>query len=151
MSTFVSIEDTDVVINGHTVEGWSDDADALTLPDVELASVTRGADGRMVASSTGNKGGEVTIKLLPNSPSTQFFSQRAAEIVGGAVIIFHGLIRNSRLGFSTRLSRGVLMTAPLGQTLGKGEAAAREFTFEFEEILPNYDGARPSLPIEIGG
>lgn len=149
MSTTVSIQDTTVVVNGHVVEGWSEDADALMLPDIDLATVTRGADGRMVASSTGNRGGEVRFKLQANSPSTQFFSQQVATIIRGGAVVFNGTIRNSRMGISIRLERGVLSTAPAGQTLGKGSAAAREFAFEFETVLPNYDGARFTGPPEL--
>ena len=38
------------------------------------------------------------------------------------------------------------MTAPVGQTIGKGEAAARTFVFEFETVLPNYDAANFTGP-----
>lgn len=147
MSTIVSITDTTCILNGHLIRGWSDDADALMLPDIEVANIIRGADGLMVASSTGDRGGEVTIKLLANSPSAAFLFGQAGLILRGARIIFNGSIRNARMGMSTRLDRGVMKTLPGGQTMGKGEAAAREFVFEFQEVLPNYDGAVfPGVP-----
>ena len=77
---FFSLQDVTVLLNGHTVEGeqtigeqtikgWSEDTDALTLPDAfEFASVRRGATGDMAAFSTGDRGGPVSLKLLPNSP-----------------------------------------------------------------------------------
>ena len=67
-----SLEQTTVTLNGHTVTGWSDDTDALSLPSIDLSNVKRGASGEMVATTTGEKGGPVTIKLLPNSPSVIF-------------------------------------------------------------------------------
>ena len=137
----ISLEATTVIINGHNITGWSEDTDALTLPDIELANVMRGADGKMVASSTGNKGGPVTFKLLPNSLSAQFLEQQVARILRGAQVVWDGLITNPQSGISVTLQRGVLMTAPVGQTMGKGEAAARTFVFEFETVLPNYDAA----------
>ena len=142
----ISLEATTVRINGHTVTGWSEDTDALTLPDIELANVMRGADGKMVASSTGNKGGSVTLKLLPNSPSTQFLQQQVARILRGAQVHWDGVIVNAQAGFNVVLQGGILMTAPVGQTMGKGEAAARTFVFEFETVLPNYDAANFTGP-----
>ena len=71
---FFSLQDVTFILNGHTVEGWSEDTDALTLPDAfEFASVRRGATGDMAAFSTGDRGGPVTLKLMPNSPSVPFF------------------------------------------------------------------------------
>ena len=146
---FISLEGTTVILNGHVVGGWSEATDALTLPEIELAQVQRGADGKMVASSTGNKGGEVQIKLLANSPSTQFLEQQVAQIMRGAAVVWDGSIRNAQAGFGVTLGRGVLMTAPAGQTMGKGEVAERVFAFEFETVLPNYDAATFSGPPQV--
>lgn len=142
MSTILSIEEVIVIINGHTVEGWSDDTDALSLPEgIELANVTRGADGRMIGATTGNKGGQLRLKLQPNSPSTQFFMRQLTQIIRGAAITYTGAIVDTRLGTSVTLLRGVMMSGPLGQTMGKGSAPNREFVFEFESVIPNYSGA----------
>ena len=74
----ISLQGTTVLLNGHQVSGWSEDTDALTMPDaVELATVRRGATGDMAAFSTGNRGGPVSVKLLPTSPSVAFFMQQA--------------------------------------------------------------------------
>ncbi len=136
-----SLEQTTVEINGHTVTGWSDDGDALSLPDIELTNVKRGADGIMTASTTGEKGGPVILKLLPNSPSTKFFSSLVTTILNGGRVQLDGTIFDPINNITVNLSRGVLMTAPLGQTQGKGETANREFTIEFERVIPNYDAA----------
>ena len=147
---FISLEGTTFILNGHVVEGWSEATDALSLPDIELAQVQRGADGKMVASSTGNKGGEVQIKLLANSPSCQFLMQQMAQIMRGARVVWEGSIHNAQAGFSVTLGRGVLMTAPAGQTMGKGDVPERVFVFEFETVLPNYDAAIFSGPPQLG-
>ncbi len=137
----ISITETIVDIGGHTVDGWSEDTDALTMPDAfELATVRRGASGQMAAFPTGDRGGPVTIKLLPDSESAKVFMQQALLSLQGEPSIFDGGIQNSRQRFSFALKRGILTTAPLGQTMGKGEVANLMFTFEFEEIVPNYDG-----------
>ena len=139
----VSLEKTTVIFNGHEIQGWSEDTDSLMMPDAfELASVRRGATGDMAAFSSGDKGGPVSIKLLPNSPSTKFFMQQLTDYLEGGNTIWHGSIQNAQLGFGFTLKRGIMTTGPLGQTMGKGEVANQTFIFEFEEIVPDYDAAR---------
>lgn len=139
--TDMSLEQNTVVLNGHTVGGWSDDADAFSTPDVELLATKIGADGKMVVSSTGNKGGEVMIKLLANSKSAKFFMNVVtAQLVGGSVQ-WNGLYRDSRNGINVLLNQGYLTTAPLGPKIGKGDVANMEFVFTFERIIPDYSGA----------
>ena len=143
---FFSLQDVTVLLNGHTVEGeqtikgWSEDTDALTLPDAfEFASVRRGATGDMAAFSTGDRGGPVTLKLLPNSPSVPFFMNQVARIlVDKAEVIWDGSVKHKRTGASVTLKRGVLISGPLWYTMGKGEAGNPTFMFEFEEIIPDF-------------
>lgn len=137
-----SLEQSVLTLNSHTFTGWSDDTDALLFPEeVELAIAKRGADGRMVTVSTGNKGGPVTIKLLPNSPSTKFMRQQATAIKNGAVVKFEGSFRIPNLGVSFSLVNGTLTVAPLGKTIGKGEVSNDMYTIEFERIDDDYGGA----------
>lgn len=133
-----SLEQVSVNLNGHTVTGWSDDTDALSLPNIDLANIVRGADGQMTSTSTGEKGGPVILKLLPNSPSTKFFMTAVAAQQNGAAVKWNGLIRDSINQINVALINGTLQNAPLGQTIGKGESANREFTIEFERIIPDY-------------
>ena len=136
-----SLEQIAVVINGHTVTGWGDDTDALSLPNIDLASVIRGAGGKMISVSTGEKGGPVIFKLLPNSPSTKFFMNAIAAQNSGASMKWNGSIRDSVNQVNIILSNGTLTNGPLGQTIGKGAAANREFTIEFETVTPDYMAA----------
>ena len=140
------MQDVTVILNGHTVEGeqtikgWSEDTDALTLPDAfEFASVRRGATGDMAAFSTGDRGGPVTLKLLPTSPSVPFLMNQVARILRDkAEVIWEGSVKHSRSGASVALRRGVLISGPVWYTMGKGEASNLTFTWEFEEIIPNF-------------
>lgn len=133
-----SLEQVALVLNGHTVTGYGDDTDALSLPNIDLANVVRGADGKMVSVSTGDKGGPLVIKLLPNSPSVAFFMNAVTAQLNGASVKWNGLIRDSINQVNVALYNGTLSNAPLGQTMGKGDAGNREFTFEFERITPDY-------------
>ncbi len=137
--TTISLEGTTVELNGHIVQGWSDDSDALMMPDAfELATVRRGATGDMATFSTGDKGGPISIKLLPTSPSLPFFMQQLAVQLNGGAVVWDGKITNSQSGFGFTLERGVMTAGPLGQTMGRGEVANDTFTFEFERIIPDY-------------
>ena len=118
-----NLEQTVVEINGHNVTGWSDDTDALSMPTIDIAAVKRGADGLMVASSTGDKGGPVILKLLANSPSTKFFMNLVSTIQNGGRVEFNGTVNDQANGYAIRLERGILMNTPLGQSLGKGESS----------------------------
>ena len=153
---FFSLQDVTVILNGHTVEGeqiirgWSEDSDALTLPDAfEFASVRRGATGDMAAFSTGDRGGPVTLKLMPNSPSVPFFMTQVTRIlVERAVVIWDGSVKHSRTGASVALKRGILVSGPLWYTMGKGEAGNPTFTWEFQEIIPNFTNVNfADLPV----
>lgn len=120
----------------HEISGWSDSADCLSLPDAsELNMVKKGADGKMVASNTGEKGGEVTIKVLANSP---FVDRMAAEIElikQGVQIPAQLLITNQTVGDTTACANGSLKTAPVGVTYGKGEVGEMVYVWEFETIV----------------
>ena len=148
---FFSLQDVTVLLNGHAVEGetpedeqtisgWSEDTDALTLPDAfEFASVRRGATGKMAAFSTGDRGGPVTLKLMPNSPSVPFFMNQVTRIlVDKAEVIWDGSVIHGRSGASVTLNRGILVSGPLWYTIGKGEAGNLTFNWEFEQIIPNF-------------
>ena len=127
-------------VNGHQVQGWSEDADALTMPDaVEMATVRRGATGDMAAFSTGNRSGAVSVKLLPTSPSVPFFMQQAEVLRQGGSVVWNGSVHNSQQNISATLTRGVMTVAPWFPNMGGGEVANYVFTFEFEDIAPNYD------------
>ena len=143
MAVNINIQDNIVTLNGHQVEGWSQDEDALTMPDeVELATVTRGGDGQMFGASTAEIGGPITIKLLPTSPSTKFFLRQVERIrTNSAPNDWSGTVENVVLGYSVSLDGGILVRAPYGHTVGKGAAATRMFTIEFETVSPNYDAA----------
>ena len=146
----ISILHTVVTLNGHIVSGWSDDADALMMPDsFNISTVRRGAAGDMAVFSTGDRGGPVEIKLLPNSPSMAYFMQQATLLLAHASIVWSGTIRNTQAQFGFSLERGAMTAFPLGQTMGKGEVANQSFVFEFETILPDYDAFVIPVP-EVG-
>ena len=161
---FFSLQDVTVELNGHVVEGeqtmegghiirgWSEDTDALTLPDAfEFASVRRGATGDMAAFSTGDRGGPVTLKLMPNSPSVPFLMKQVTRILSDkAEVIWGGSVKHKRTDASVTLIRGVLVSGPLWYTMGKGEAGNLTFMWEFQEIIPDFTKVNFDVPTEAG-
>ena len=140
MSEF-SLEQCKLVLNGHEVTGWSDDTDAISFPNIDIASVKRGADGKMASSSSGEKGGPVVMKLLANSPSAKFFQNAATAQLNGAAVSWNGIFRDPINGISVAMTQGTLTNVPLGPTMGKGDVANKEFTIEFETVVADYSGA----------
>ena len=142
----VSLEHTTVIVNGERVEGWAATTDAFMVPDLAPAVTEVGADGTLLASRTGAKGGAIVLKLLANSPTTAFLMRQASQIQRGAVISWELSATNPQTGWSIEAERGVLTSHPLGQTLGNAIAPMREFEITFELISANYDGVKTARP-----
>ena len=149
----LSLHETIFMINEHKVEGWSEDAGALTLPDAfEFATVKRGATGDMVAFSTGDRGGQVSLSLLPTSPSVVFLMKLVNEIHKNRKrVIWEGSVEYTPTGARVDLTRGILMSGPLGFTMGKGDVGNMTFTWEFEDITPNFDNMKLPIPASENG
>ena len=130
---FTSLDISTVTLNGKKFDGWAE-GDSLVFPDAsEIAQFVKGADGKMSASSTGEKGGGVTIKLLPNSPLVNFMQTQVLAITNGAAITWEGSVIFSD-GSTAAMEKGVLLKTPMGYTLGKGSAKDMSYIFEFEVI-----------------
>ena len=138
--TNYALRNTTVIFNAHRVQGWSSDEDALMVPEIAVATVEIGADGLVMAQDTGDLGGEVTLKLLATSLSTQYFMQQHELIKRGARVQWNGSIDYGGINTRVALRVGTMLTGPSGQTLGKTRAAPRQFVFHFQEINKNVDG-----------
>lgn len=135
MQTISNIDYTKVVVNGITIEGWSEDEDALSLPqDTTHYDIKTGADGAMVAGATNTKGGEVTFKLLPNSNSIPKLQALVLAIQNGASITFNGTVRYND-GSIAGLQNGVLLKSPSGYQQGKGGVGTMVYVFHFQNII----------------
>lgn len=135
MSNFIALENITVTLNETTITGFSDDTDALGLPaTIDIATVKRGADGKMTGMSTGDKGGPVVFKLLPTSDSNKFFSLMAEQQKNGAAVVFNGRIENSLNGSSIDLVNGLLTSYTPLPSVGKGSVANPNYTIEFERL-----------------
>ena len=129
--------DAIIVLAGipHKITGWSESGDCLSFPDsAELNMVKKGADGKMVSSNTGEKGGEVSVKVLANSPFVDRMSAEIELIKAGVQIPITLSATNKTVGDATVCTNGALKSAPIGVTYGKGEVGEMVYVFEFERI-----------------
>lgn len=139
----ITVTLTDTMDHSEEITGWSDDADALTMPDeFEIMNTRFGAGGDLSAFRTGMRGGDVTIKLLPTSPSVIFLMKRLTFILQpGNRLGWSGSIHDTANKYHFELRDGVMVAAPLGVTIGSGDAANRMFRFSFAQIVPHFEDA----------
>ena len=137
---YFSSEDVTIVLNGHEVEGLSDDG--LSMPDaVDATTVRMGSrPGDKAFFRTAERGGEVTVPLLPTSLSLPFFMQQAMVHHDGGTVVWDGTVIERRRNITHTLSRGMLTQYPVGLSAG-AEAANRDFVFNFTEIVSDYSSA----------
>jgi hypothetical protein len=120
------------------IDGWSESGDCLSFPEIEFSKVKRGADGKMVASRTGDFGGPVTIKVLANSPFVTAMSEFIQNFnSNGNCKAVNLKMNNTCSGDKVTCTNGVLAKGPSGVNYGKGEVGEMSYTFEFETI--NFD------------
>lgn len=123
------------ILNKHLFTGWSDAEDALGMPgDIELSIEKVGADGLAVGQGTGNKGGEVTLKLMPNSPSVAFMSNLIKRQQQGIPIVYNGSWTHGVSGEKVYLKGGFLKRGPKGTIMGKGNVGEKVYVFYFSVI-----------------
>lgn len=150
---FINLRNATVTLNGHVCEGWADEDDALMFPNTTLANVTRGADGKMQASSTGNLGDAVEFKFLATSRTVKFLSAQVAHIKNGGLVTFNGTVVDGVNNVSVVLSRGVLTEAMDHPSLGQGAASTVTYKIEFESIQPDHSSAKfvkpPAVTAEV--
>lgn len=136
-----SLEQIDFDLSGHEVGGWSDDPDALSFPNIDIANVKRGAVGGTIASSTGDKGGPVVFKFLANGKTAKFLQLAAMAQLNGVAVLWQGLYRDPVNGVTVACVNGTMTNIPLGPTMGKGDVANKEFTIDFEVVAADYSAA----------
>ena len=131
-----------LIINGEYVTGLADDDNPVELPVTQLVEEKFGKDGTLYVVATNVRGGEVKIKLQPTSQQTKTWLRDHARIQQGERINYTGSYGDSDLGYNTRLEGGFLKMAPHGISPNVNA----EFTFIFEELIPEFDNAafRPS-------
>ena len=136
-----------LVLNGHRFQSWSDSEPPVDFPKIEVLKTKTGRDGSLHATDSGMRGGEVTVKLQPTSPSTQRCLQWLTEAARDQHLTFSGSYSDPGTRTAARLKGGRLMSADSIVNPDK----EYEATFVFEEIIPSADGGVfvPPPPLSV--
>ena len=137
MSTTLSFRHISFQVNGHEFTAWADEDPPVDFDKVDLLEITRGRDGTLYTSDKGVRGGNVTVKLLPTSPSAIRCLQWLNESLQDEDLDFEAIYADSRLGIALTLQGGKLMGCD--PTIVDGKTF--ECTWVFEEFVPDVDGA----------
>ena len=143
MTTFNPTNCT-LIIDGHEFQGLADDNSVEMPMEQELVTSATGADGRHMRTATAERGGEVKVHLWYASESSLYWEKKMVERFqegGEAPPPLSGTFQDHDSGRSYSLEEGEILRGPWGVTYSKGSVAVRVFTFDFESITPQIDGA----------
>ena len=150
MADIMDINATVLTLNGIRIQGFGDDAETLTLPRIRILDWVVGADGQLEFRGTGNKGGEMGIKLLPTGQSVRQLQRWFRQGLDGMHQPFNGTVERPD-GSLTVIRNGGLFEGDTGPNQGQGSASLLEFMFMFETVRPAYDAvAHQGVPISVG-
>ena len=122
------------------LDGFAGVSDAIKFDEAqEIITFREGMDGYIFFAQTGRKGGLVTVKMLPNSPSLGFLFTKAQIQKDGGNLNWEGEIELLSQKISADLKKGMLVTAPTFGTLGMNNIDDYQFSFYFTEINAHYD------------
>ena len=138
MAQMISNRHQRLIINGETVTGLSKDKPPVELPLINLIEEDFASDGTLLAYGTSMRGGPVKVKLQPTSPQVKSWMRYHAQIQNGAIINFSGVYGDPRLGYDTLLRGGFMKEARPGVSPEQDA----EFTFIFEETVPQFENAK---------
>ena len=138
MPTTLSHRHIVLIINGHRYEGYASDDSPVEFGDNELVNTERGKDGTLYGTDTSEIGTVLTVKLLPVSRSAIRVLQWYTDIQRGQRLEFEGSYGDNELNYSCQMRGGFLTQCPSMIVPGK----TFEHMFEFEEVIPDVDGAR---------
>lgn len=133
----------ELVLNGHRVLGYADEERPVEFPTaVDMAELSFGPDGGLYGKSMAQLGGDVTIRVTPNSPTAQWLVRqkmawKESLKSGSPVTIYSGSFSDASQGRSAQLEGGILRQCPDLPESG----VTFEAIFTFEEITANVDGA----------
>ena len=137
MATTLSFRHVSLQINGHSFSGWADEDPPVDFESLDLLEATFGRSGDMYISDRGKRGGEVTVKLLPTSPSAVRCLQWLNESLKDADLDFNGIYADTKLNIGLTMKNGKFKMCDTTVVDGK----TFECTWLFEELIPDVDGA----------
>ena len=127
---------------GQKIRGFAGASDAIKFEEAqEVVNAREGMDGYVFFSQTGRRGGMMTIKLLPNSPSMAMLFTQHYRQKNGFNNEWSGEIELLEQGVKADLLRGMCTHGPTFPTVGMNNIDDLQFSFYFTEIDVNVDQA----------
>lgn len=145
MAINISLDNSTFTLNSYILTGFSNESDALSIPDILLANVVRGSDGDMTATNTGVRGGPVGIKLLATSEGNKYLNNLAEQQSNGSSIVYDGTFVNHTSGSSITFTTGILTNYRPYPSMGGGELSSVPYIIEFKIVSGNLTSADFSI------
>ena len=142
MATILSHQGITFRLNGHRFRGFSDDDRPIEFSNPEMFTRKRGKDGTLFAMATGMVGSEIRVRLAPTSPSVVWALGEKAQLNRGARTIYDGIYSDEQFGYAATLSGGIFVSCPPAIE----PDTTFEILFEFEQVIPDVDGALADNP-----
>ena len=79
MASLQSHRYIEIILNGHRFTTFADDDPPYQIISDDMATFKLGGDGKQFGLTMPTFGGELVIRLTPDSPSTQWAVQRKAD------------------------------------------------------------------------
>lgn len=125
--------------NQITLDGLSDSATSITLPDIEFTSNIRtGLDGLQVSTPFSRASGEVVYELMSTSPGVKWFQDRSLEMLNGDLVVIRSELTNSVTLEAVSLREGTLRVGRPFPHFGTDGPSVMPFTVAFADIRANY-------------
>jgi len=118
----------------------------ITYPTIDQSTVGYSAEGEMIASATGRKGGEVVITVLPGSDADKRFARAAKQFSNGdGVTDDNGAVLSDGITLTDTINNvdneetitstgGVFVRSALGIEIAEGIPSNLEYAFEFQKV-----------------
>ena len=127
-----------VSVNGQPLADISEQADAISFPARDTATVAYSADGNMIGASSGRRGGPVMIRCMPGGQADDFFNDLANRFDTGDLnmeLNLEAVLRNGDETIETvTCSDGIFTQVPSAVQIGGGVPAMMEYQITFKVV-----------------
>lgn len=148
MAQFLAHSHIECTLNGHRFVGWAEDDPPYEWEFEDAIEIKEGQDGGLYGLGLPRLGGNLTLKLQPASPSTQWCMQQEqmrknSHVERSAIRIYEGTFSDPVQSVEWRLEGGLIMMLPATRVANM----TYEAKFRFERITASVDGGTFHAPL----